>query len=123
MLRAIPVLLLTACATPAQVDPSTAAAANEPLVCGSKSQCDYYWQRAQAWVAQNSRYRVQSATDAVVSTYSPARGSTDYGFTVIREPRADGSARIVINMRCGNMFGCTQQPEEVAANFKRYVRQ
>lgn len=118
------VVLLAACAAPqgAGVDPAVAAAATEPLFCRGADQCQRYWRRAQLWVAKNSRWKIQTATDVLIETYGSPRSSTDRAYQVLREPGPGGVERIVIRSGCGNMFGCSTNELEVAAQFKTYVR-
>lgn len=91
-----------------------------PLTCTHKAQCDFYWQRAQVWIVQNSRYKIQTANDVLIQTY----GSDDYhpAYTVTRDAKMDGSARIRIDVACGDMFGCQPRPWEAANSFKDFVR-
>lgn len=35
------------------------------------AQCALMWQRVQTWVATNSRYRIQIATDSILQTFGP----------------------------------------------------
>jgi hypothetical protein len=99
-----------------------AAEARYPLYCENKPECDLLWQRAQIWVSQNSGYRIQTATDAVIQTFGPFGSKVELAFQVLRNPRADGGAAITIRGYCDNMFGC--QPNEIDAilRFKSFVR-
>lgn len=124
MRRILAVLIfgvLNGCAT-APVDPSIAAAANEPLLCSDKKQCDFYWQRAQIWVTQNSGYRIQSATDTIIATYGPSNSKVELAHQIVRIPNEDGSARITIASGCDNIFGCRPNKDVDTAAFKRYVK-
>lgn len=114
------VALLAGCAS-APKDPAVVAEAHRPLICKDKAQCDLYWSRAQAWVANNGGYRIQTVSDSVISTYGPFGGKVDLASQVTREAAADGSARIRIRLSCDNLFGCRPTPEEGAVSFKRYV--
>ncbi|CAG2161348.1 hypothetical protein [Cupriavidus numazuensis] len=89
--------------------------------CANRAQCDTYWQRAQAWVAMNSRYRIQIATDVVLQTY----GSRDMelAYYITRVVNSDGSATIVVDATCGNMFGCATDPAAAKSDFRRFVVQ
>jgi len=98
------------------------AEATEPLICDGVDQCALYWKRAQLWVAKNSRWKIQSATDVVITTYTPVRSSADFGYQITREPLDAGAKeRIVMQPICVNMFGCGDLNATVIS-FKRYVR-
>lgn len=103
-------------------DPSSNPEAAAPLVCMNKAQCDLYWQRAQAWVANSSTYyRISLATDTLIETYGPTPGRMDLAYRVTRIPQGDG-AQILIVANCGNVFGCAPTRTDAIAGFKRYVR-
>src|SRR5688500_13622770 len=115
------VVLLAGCATQ-PVAPSIEAEAKEPLLCRDKAQCDLYWQRAQVWIATNSKYRIQSVTDTVLTTHGPIEHDTQFAYHLEREPSETGGGKITIRMICGNMFGCGQRQYPTAIAFKKYVR-
>lgn len=111
--------VLVGCASPTEGMSEEALA---PLYCTGKEQCDLYWKRAQLWVAQNSRWKIQSATDVVITTYTPTGQSADYGYQVTREPlEGDGREQIKIQPMCANMFGCGPLNWPIV-RFKRAVR-
>lgn len=96
--------------------------AMEPLVCANKTQCDAWWQRSQSWVAQNSYWKIQTASDAVIQTYGPGQSRVEMAYNITRSPNADGSARITISAACDNIFGCTPKLLDAVLSFKRYVK-
>lgn len=91
-----------------------------PLTCSGRAQCDMYWQRAQAWIAGNSEWKIQTATDTVIQTFGPMQSRVAPAFSVIRQPNPDGSARISIAAACGTRECSPRRTESVIA-FKRYV--
>jgi len=110
--------VLCACATPAPMTPEAMA----PLTCLNPAQCALYWQRAQAWVAESSAYRVQLSTDTVIQTYGPLVGRADMAYVITKIPRADGSADINIRAECDNVFRCSPELPDALISFKRFVR-
>ena len=114
-------LALAACAS-APDEPANNPEAAAPVACIDKAQCDLYWQRAQAWIAANSRYRVQLVTDTVIQTYGPITGTFDLAYTVVKTPSSDGSGRIAVACACGNLFHCEPTRTEATIAFKRFVR-
>lgn len=114
-------VLLSGCAG-APVDPGIAAAAREPLTCSDTAQCARYWQRARAWIAQFSRYGVQSASDTELTTFGPHRGSVWLAYRVARISDPDGAVKIDMAAGCDNEIRCEPLPAEATAAFKRYVR-
>lgn len=113
--------LVTACAAPAP-DAATSALADEPLYCNGAEQCNLYWRRAQVWLANNSKYRIQSATDTVITTHGPSSGSIERAYQVVRMPMDAGREQITIASGCGNIYGCNTHQDSMAASFKRFVK-
>ena len=115
------VLLVAGCATLPD-DPGSHPEASAPLSCVGTAQCDVYWQRAQAWVANASSYRLSVVTSTVIETYGPTPGKQDLAFRVTKIPRASGGADIVIVANCDNAFGCIPRRTDAIVDFKRFVR-
>lgn len=92
-----------------------------PLVCENKNECDLFWQYAQVWLSMNSGYKIQSATDTVITTHGPIQNSPTLAYSITKIPNSQGGARIMINGGCANMFGCIPKFENAALDFKRYV--
>jgi hypothetical protein len=113
---------LAGCATQPQLTPEEQAEAHAPLTCSPGEQCAMYWRRAQAWLALNSRMKIQIATDTVLETHNVVNHEPTYAFRLVRVPEGTGSERITIFLACGNMFGCPVPQERVAAKMKRYIR-
>jgi hypothetical protein len=115
--------VLTGCTqmpAPAELaaNPTTA----EPVLCVDKVQCDLYWRRAQAWVANNSEYRLQTVTDTVIETYGPIAPRRGLAFRITKVPDDKEGARIYALPACSNAFGCTPAPTDAVVAFKRFVR-
>ena len=100
---------------------ATGKASAEPVLCVGKAQCDIYWQRAQAWVANNSEYRLQTVTDTIIETQGPLVARTGLAFRVTRVPDDKDGARIYILTACGNAFGCSPTSSDAVTAFKRFV--
>ena len=105
--------------TPIAIEPPATSA--EPVLCVNRSQCDVYWQRAQAWVANNSVYRLQTVTDTVLETTGPQPARTGLAFRITRVPDNDDGARIYVMAACGNSVGCNPAPSDAVTAFKRFV--
>jgi hypothetical protein len=104
-----------------QMPASGERAASETLVCTSKAQCDLYWQRAQAWVANNSEYRLQTVTDTIIETYGPLAARSGLAFRITKVPDDKEGARIYALPACSNAFGCTPAPADAVIAFRRFV--
>lgn len=116
------IVILAGCATAKVASPEVQAAALAPLYCDGAEQCARYWRRAQIWVTNNSRWKIQTVTDAVIVTYTPPRSEVSRGFQITREPLSEGREQIKIASACANMFGCDTDAHRVALDFKNYVK-
>ena len=114
--------LLSACA-PMPISSETAAISpsTNVVLCVGKMQCDAYWQRAQAWVANNSEYRLQTVTDTVIETQGPTLARSALAFRVTRVPDNQDGARIFVLAACGNSFGCRPAAPDAVIAFKHFV--
>jgi len=83
--------------------------------------CNYMWEAAQVWVSNNSAYKIQIATSAIISTYNSTRGSTDLAFKVTKEPIGSGKYKISMFARCDNILGCAVNPDQAVQNFNRHI--
>jgi hypothetical protein len=106
--------LLAGCAT--QLDQATIADAETQIVCNSESQCSVYWQRAQAWLAQNVQNRLSTATDTVLET----DGKGDKAWRIVRERTAGGISLIRVFPAC--VEGCDNDKIKEIADLKRYIK-
>jgi len=116
---------LSGCATqlPPEVEARARDASVAPLYCSDKAQCDLYWQRAQAWIAQNSQWRIRAATDTVIETFGPGRmNGMALAYQLTKIPEAGGGAEIVVRAGCVNMFGCDAEPWQAIAVLKEYIK-
>ena len=89
----------------------------QPVKCSDKADCDAKWGKSLAWVANNGRWKIQLSNDSIIQTYGPGN-SINNAFTVIRQNNADGSGSIDIQVRCGNLFGCTPSVKDHERAFK-----
>jgi hypothetical protein len=94
----------------------------EPLYCEGADECARYWRRAQVWVVTNSKWKIQTATDAVIVTHTPPSGDIYRAYQITREPLSGGREQIKIASGCANTFGCTTDESTMALAFKNYVK-
>ncbi|WP_288094407.1 hypothetical protein [Thiomonas sp.] len=94
------------CATTPKASEEQKIAAMMPVHCPDKQTCEVQWQRAQAWVASHSAYRMQIVSDSVLQTYGPMGSDTGLAFMLTKTPNLQGGAAITIRASCDNMFGC-----------------
>jgi hypothetical protein len=86
------------------------------------SGCKSEWERAQLWLSRHSKWKLQSVTDVVLTTYNPVNSEVSYGFEVTREPVSEGRYVVRMALQCGNMLGCDPSPVSVRNAFYYYVK-
>lgn len=117
------ILLLIGCAgisTKLQPVLSVASDIGQDISC--QAGCKDEWARAQLWVVRHSMWKIQTATDVLIQTYSPIRQEVSYGFSITKEPLGNDSYIISIEMVCGNALGCDPKPYDVRRAFLYYVK-
>lgn len=93
-----------------------------PSVVTCDSGCRTQWERAQVWVAQHSKWKIQQATDVLIDTFNPVDGG--YGFRVTKTPTGQpGRYRIELLAACGSgkLEGCYPTEDLVMRAFSRYI--
>lgn len=119
--------LMTSCA-PRSAPAFEQALAVTPVAADAAcdaSSCEAMWQRAQVWLGRHSVMRIQSATVAVLSTYSPGRLNPVYGFQITKEPTPNGGGRVTVEMACGSagtLTHCEPSEASVRRAFLHYLR-
>ena len=112
---------LSACATISpELRAKLDAISNEPTPKCTGELCTEMWSRAQIWVSKNAAMKLQIATDSVLQTFNPGTNPV-YQMTVTKEALGSGNYRIEMDLRCGNIFGCGTNPQDVANMFYHYV--
>lgn len=89
--------------------------------CEIEKECQNKWDAAQVWVSQNSGYKIQTASSAIIETYNSTDGSTALAMKVLKEPLGSGKYRFVLSAGCANLFGCDKRPIDVIQRFNDYI--
>lgn len=89
-----------------------------PFMCDTD--CKPAWERAQLWIVRHSKWKIQTATDVMIQTFSPVGYDVSYGFVATKEPIGGGRYRISLAMRCGNI-SCDPGESDVRSAFNYYV--
>lgn len=117
-------LVLAGCATQAPLDPAIVQAANAPLTCQDKAQCDLYWSRAQALLERAGPFRIRIANDTIIDTFGPSYDTQAdlLAYSLTKMPNPDGSATIHIDATCGAPSLCTRTAIQALAMIKGFIR-
>ena len=130
-ISAIIAIALAGCAVQPPIDSAIVQAANAPLVCQNKAQCDLYMSRAQYLIARVSGFKIQTANDTLIETYGPtdADGMVYVlAYRVTKLENENGSADIHIDAmsNCSNneldIGYCQQASIKAVALMKGFIR-
>lgn len=70
--------------------------------CNTKESCDSLMDIAQVWVSNNSSMKIQSATNAVITTYNDVNG-WNATFTVRKEPVSIDTFKITLTTNASKL--------------------
>lgn len=92
-------------------------------ICDGADDCKAKWEAAQIWVVHHSGFKIQTATDVLIQTYSSGDSSdTRIQMQVTKEPLGGGRYQIAIALGCNNLFGCGgSSPAELGLAFNRQI--
>lgn len=79
------------------------------------------WGRANIWLNNHSKWKVQISNDYIVNTYNVTQYDPSYSFTISKEPINDNSNKIEIKPVCGNEYGCDLKSSEIIGLFNKYL--
>lgn len=119
-------ILLTSCANvPSQSEVERLAAQarirDSAPICNNDN-CQKKWDAAQVWVSQNSAFKIQTVSTAIIETYSPTNGDPRLAYQITKAPYKDGQYQIIIKAYCANwLLGCNPSPLDAAQSFNNYI--
>lgn len=105
-----------------RLQPTLEPAANIGTSVTCQDGCKAEWERAQLWIANHSKWKMQISTDVLIQTYNPVNHDVSYGFAVTKEPIGNGRYLIRLALACGNLYGCDPKPIDVSKAFYYYVK-
>lgn len=101
--------------------------AGESVLCTESTQphvlnnCDEVWNRAQAWVAIHSGYRIRMATNVVIETYGPLQMGRGLAYKIVRTSIDDDDSLITITTYCdATIYGCLNDDPSIGAKQLRF---
>lgn len=86
--------------------------------CEGEKDCAAKWDAAQLYVVKNSDFKIQTATNVLIETFSPSPGDLGTAISVTKEPLGGGRFKFVVRAYC---YVCTRHPVEVDLDFNRQV--
>jgi hypothetical protein len=114
------VLALSGCITAEQQ--ASVAEPPKPITCHAGADCQAKWSRAKAWVAEHSKYKVES-TDSLIQTSGPATFETEPSPAYKVTKFATGRDEYAIEFAggCDSIFTCTPTVPDAQADFTQTI--
>jgi len=119
MVLSVIVFALAGCAV---AERREAQLVDTPVFCNGEKDCMEKWEKAEVWVTNNSKWRIQRASNTVIQTYGPGTTEADTAFKITKIPLGDGKYEIRMEARCNNWFGCFPKPAEAKHDFYNYIK-
>lgn len=100
------VLVLLGCSTQSlmYLSPSESSYMERANACPlifiiDKTEEEAAWGRAQSWLVKHSSMKIQTVTNFIIQTYTPAGRGVDYGYNIIKTLMKD---EVQIEVQCGS---------------------
>ncbi len=119
---AISILALSGCITAEQQ--ASVAEAPKPLTCHAGADCDAKWSRANAWVTEHAKYKVETKSESLIQTAGPSTFETDPSPTYNIRKIAMGPNEYAIEFAgaCDSIFACTPTLSSAQADFSQSIQ-
>ncbi len=114
-------LALCGCITAEQQ--ASVAEPAKPITCRAGADCDAKWSRAEAWIKEHSKYKVETSSDSLIQTSGPSGFETDPSPTYKATKVAAGPREYTIELTggCDSIFACTPTIPVAQADFTHSV--
>src|SRR5881392_2903474 len=112
-------LALCGCITAEQQ--ASVAEPSKPITCHKGADCDAKWSRANAWITEHSKYKVDTGSESLIQTSGPSAFETDPSPTYKITKGVAGPSEYTIELTggCDSVFGCTPTIPVAQADFSQ----
>jgi hypothetical protein len=99
-------LALSGCITAEQQ--ASVAEPPKPITCRAGADCQTKWSRAKAWVAEHSKYKMETSTDSLIQTSGPTTFETEASpaYKVTKIATGPNEYAIEFAGGCDSIFTC-----------------
>src|SRR6266702_4169004 len=115
-------LALCGCITAEQQ--ASVAEPPKPITCNAGADCNAKWSRADAWIKEHSKYKVETSSESLIQTAGPSAFETDPSPTYNIRKIAMGPNEYAIEFAgaCDSMFACTPTLSSAQADFSQSIQ-
>ncbi len=95
----------------------------KPITCRAGADCNAKWSRADAWIKEHSKYKVETSSESLIQTSGPSAFETDPSPTYKVTKFAMGTREYAIELTggCDSIFGCTPTILAAQADFTQFM--
>jgi hypothetical protein len=114
-------LALCGCITAEQQ--ASVAESPKPITCHAGADCDAKWSRANSWITEHSKYKVETSSDSVIQTSGPSTFESDPSPRYQVRKLAIGGDQYAIEFTggCDSIFECTPTLSTAQADFTQSI--
>jgi hypothetical protein len=115
------VLALSGCITAEQQ--ASVAEPPKPITCHVGADCQVKWTRASTWVAEHSKYKVETSTESLIQTSGPSTFETDPSpaYKVTKIATGPNEYAIEFAGGCDSIFTCSPTVPDAQADFTQTI--
>jgi len=121
LITVVSLVSVAGCMTTAERQEKQDELARTAPVCSGEADCNAKWEAAQLWIVHHAAYKIQTVTNVLIETYNPGPNEPAIAVRVTKEPQGGGKYKLLVNIWCNNMFGCTPNQWDAALDFNRSV--
>lgn len=95
----------------------------KPITCHAGPDCDAKWSRANAWITEHSKYKVEASSELLIQTSGPSTFETDPSpkYKVTKAAMGPSEYAIEFVGGCDSVFACTPTVPAAQADFTQSV--
>jgi hypothetical protein len=114
-------LALCSCITAEQQ--ASVAEPPKPITCRAGADCDAKWSRANAWVTEHSKYKVETNSETQIKTAGPSTFETNPSpsYKITKVAMGPDEYTIEFTGGCDSIFPCTPALPAAQADFTQSV--
>ena len=95
----------------------------KPITCRAGPDCDTKWSRANSWVTEHSKYKIETSSDSLIQTSGPSTFDTDPSpsYKITKITMGPGEYTIAFTGGCDSIFSCTPALSAAQADFTQSI--
>jgi len=95
----------------------------KPVTCHAGADCDAKWSRANTWVTEHSKNKVETSSETLIQTSGPSTFETDPSpsYKITKIAMGPGEYTIAFTGGCDSIFSCTPTLSAAQTDFTQSI--